>query len=353
MTTASETVNAQITTGAIASKLGAEIHGDESMVITAIKPLEVAGNHELSFVTVSKSGTEKLLAKAQKTEAGALLTPQFFNELAKVQIVTPNPMGAVVALASLFYRPPEVAQGVHPQAIVDDTAKLGENVSVGAFCVIGKNVQIGKNTIIHPHVVIYEGAAIGESCIVHSGAVVRERVEVGNDCVIQNGVVVGGDGFGYIPDKELGHRRIPHLGRTVLKDHVDLGANSTVDRATLGETVINRSTKIDNLVMVGHNNIIGERAILCAHVGISGSCNIGNDVILGGQAGVADHITIGDKVRAGAKAGIAGNIPAETDVAGYPAVEFPVWRRFNAVLKRLPELLKRIRELEKRVGIDT
>lgn len=340
-----------ITVAEIAERLGATLHGSGAGVIRSVRPLEIAGPEDLSFLAQGRRSGE-LFEIAKRARVGALLTTEHYSELEMPQLVTPNPLAAVIKLSPLFYRPPVPPPGVHSSAVVHESAVLGENVSVGPYAVIGEGVTIGADTIVHPHVVIYAGAEIGPNCILHAGAVVREFVRIGADCVLQSGVVVGGDGFGYVPVPGVTHQRIPHIGTVVLEDSVDLGANATIDRATLGETRIGKSTKIDNLVMVGHNVTIGERSLLCSQVGVSGSCRIGNDVVLAGQVGVADHCDIADRVRAAGKAGIVGSIPSAMDVSGSPHAPVGQWRRASALTLRLPELFRRLRSIEKKVGID-
>ena len=336
-----------VTVEQLATKLGAQYVGPGDKVITGIKPLHLAGTSDLSFYAPSTKRNQRDFAdQLANCRAGALLVQNVIPELSISQIVVAKPMEAIIGLAGLFYRKPVPQPGIAPTAIVAATAKLDDSVTVGAYSVIGENVEIGANTIIYPHVVIYDGAKIGESCVIHSFACIRECVVLGNDCLIQNGVVVGGDGFGYIPDKNVGHRRIPHIGTTVLGDHVDLGANATVDRATLGETRVGRGTKIDNLVMVGHNVQIGEASLLCSQVGVSGSSTVGDHVILAGQVGVADHLHIGNHVRASARTGIVTNVEDNIDIAGHPNVPIQQWRRQSVVIKQLPEVLGRLRKLE-------
>jgi UDP-3-O-[3-hydroxymyristoyl] glucosamine N-acyltransferase len=332
----------------LAQRLQAEVIGDRDKSLKRIMPLERASADDLSFLAPSsRRNQSEMLEAARRTKAGAVLVKEYDADIPATQICTPNPMAAVIGLSPLFAPAVRPEPGVHPQACVSETAVLGRNVSVGAFAVIGDFVEIGDDTVIHPHVVIYTGAVIGKQCTIHSGATIREFVRLGDDCLIQNGVVLGGDGFGYIPDKVLGHRRIPHIGTLVLDSGVDIGANSTVDRAMLGEASIGRASKIDNLVMVGHNCEIGERVLMCGMVGVSGSCKIGNDVILAGNVGVADHITIGDNVRAAAKAGITSDVSPNQDIAGHPQIPASSWRRQRVLIERLPELFRKVKELDK------
>ena len=333
-------------------KIPAVLFGDPARSVTGIRGLESATNSDLSFLApTSKRRFAELRRKALSGSAGILLVEGFDPEVPTTQIVTANPFKAVVALSRHFVPELKVIPGIDPRASVDDSATIGAGVSIGAFAVVGSGVVIGQGTIIHPHAVIYPQATVGANCVIHSGAVVREHVMLGNDCILQNGVVLGGDGFGYFYEAGTGHIRIPHIGTLVVQDGVDFGANATVDRATLGETRIGAGTKIDNLVMVGHNTTIGRGSLLCAQVGISGSCEVGNGVVLGGNAGVGDHIRIGDGARAAGKTGIIGDVPAKTDVAGYPHAEASEWRRSQALVRQLPRLVKEVRMLRKLVGL--
>jgi UDP-3-O-[3-hydroxymyristoyl] glucosamine N-acyltransferase len=329
----------RITTGEIAKRLSAEIQGDLNQVITSIKPLLTAQSEDLSFFAPnSKKKAGELAQQARESRAGALLVKEFDTNFNCTQIKVPYPLGALAQLAPLFS---VVGQdvGIHPTAVVHESAEVSTLASIGAFVVVGARSKIGDRTIIYPHCCIYHDVSIGPDGVIHAGAVIREGTQMGSNCLIQPGVVVGGDGFGYMSDKS-GHHRIPHVGQVVLADNVDIGANSTVDRGTFGETSVGQGTKIDNLVMVGHNVQIGVQSLLCAQVGLSGSCEIGDGVILAGQVGIADHVRIGNGVRAGAKSGITSDVE-KGDVAGFPHQEASEWRRNQVVLRNLPALLKK------------
>ncbi|MDR2337644.1 MAG: UDP-3-O-(3-hydroxymyristoyl)glucosamine N-acyltransferase [Deltaproteobacteria bacterium] len=334
----------------IANKLNAELIGDGNLTITGINPLQSASEQDLSFFSPkTEKNTKDLLKIATTKTIGAVLVKKYIPEIKSPQIITANPLHAIIGLASLFHKKPPQPTGIHPSAIIHATAKLGTNVSVGALAVIGEKVVIGDNTTIHPHVVIYPFAQIGNNCVLHASSVIREYVKLGNNCLIQNGTVIGSDGFGYVPDTQTGHKRLVHIGTVELEDYVDVGANTTIDNGMIGKTKIGFGSKLDNLVQVGHNVQIGKACLLCAQVGISGSSVIGNNVVLAGQVGVADHTTIGDNTRAGAQSGIPSDIPANLDVMGYPAIPASNWRRVQVIIKKLPELLKRLHELEKKV----
>ena len=330
-----------LTAQTIADALHSPIKGNGSSRITGVKPLPIAGPEDLTFFAPTTPTQHKeMLTIAEASKAGAILVKEQINQINATQIITDNPLGALIQIVEKFFPKPKQESGVHPSAVISTSASIGQNVSIGAFVVIGDDVIIGDNTSIYPHVVIYSGAKIGVHAVIHAGAIIREFVEIGAHCVIQNGAVIGSDGFGYIPDPKIGHKHIPHVGYTVLKDRVDVGANTTIDRATLGSTMIGENVKIDNLVMIGHNVQVGKNTILCAQVGISGSCTIGEDVIFGGQAGIGGHLKVGDRVKAGGKTGIIQNVESDQEIAGWPSVEVKTWLRNMALLVRLNQVLK-------------
>jgi len=338
----------------IADSLNAQVFGEESTLITGIKPLGDAGKNDLTFFSPTDKKSQAVLhSLASDSSAGAILVKEYDQQIKSTQIVCDNPLQGVITLARTLVPQAKPEAGVHPSAAIGEGCEIGENCRVGAYAVLGKGVKIGPETIVHPNVVIYDNVSIGSKCVIHSGAVLRENISLGNSVVVQNGTTIGTDGFGYIPHPELGHVHIPHIGTLVLEDNVEIGANSAIDRGTLGETRIGSQTKIDNLVQIGHNNQIGKRTLICGQVGIGGSCNIGSDVTLAGCVGVADHIKIDDGVRTAGMTGVSrdleGNGKRNTDYAGLPPVKVSAWRRQAAAIIKLPQLLKDIRDLAKRI----
>jgi UDP-3-O-[3-hydroxymyristoyl] glucosamine N-acyltransferase len=327
----------------VAKVISATIVGSDSAQINAIKPLSEAGPGDLTFYApTSKSQTAKLKSLAKNSTATAIVINESDPEISAIQIVTPNPIGAIISISKVLLPSVQNYPGIHPTAIVEETAKIGKNVSIGAFCVVGAHSEIADDCTLYPHVVVYPGVKLGKGCVLHSQSVIREFVQLGEDCLIQSGAIVGGDGFGYIPDKSIAHRRIPHSGTVILGDRVDLGANATVDRATFGTTRVGSNTKIDNLVMVGHNVQIGQAGLLCSQVGISGSSTIGNNVILAGQVGMADHVQVGDNVRAVARTGIDRDVPSNLDIGGFPYQQVNEWRRMVVAMRNLPKRMKNL-----------
>lgn len=330
----------------IASKVGGSVFGDPSSQILGLCSLDEPTPGFLSFSKEPRTFTVESQLKKSPQLGALLVLPSI--DVATVSkfcpaIVVPDPLAAMVALMPLFFTPLRPSEGIHPQAVIDPSARIGKNVSIAPFSVIGPGAQIGDDVVIHPHVVVYPLASIGARSIIHSGATVREECEVGSDCVIQNGAVVGADGFGYYPDPKFGLRTVPQVGKVILKDRVDLGANACVDRATLGTTVLGLGTKLDNLAQVGHNTKVGAHSIMCGLVGVGGSCSIGDGVVFGGQSGIADHCTVASGARFGGGAGVIGDISEKGDYMGYPAIPISDWKRVQAGLRRLPEILKKFR----------
>jgi UDP-3-O-[3-hydroxymyristoyl] glucosamine N-acyltransferase len=252
----------------------------------------------------------------------------------------------------IFHPEPQLEPHIHPSAVIDPTARIAAHVAIGACAVIGRNVEIAEGVCIHPNVTIYDAVSIGKDSTIHSGSAIRERTVIGERVVIHNNSVVGCDGFGYAKDEEKRWLKIPQTGRVVIEDDVEIGAGTTIDRASVGESRIGRGTKLDNLVQIGHSCTVGEDSLLCAQVGLAGSSHIGNRVILAGQAGVAGHLTIGDDVVLTAKSATSHNIPAGKVISGIPAFDNRDWLRATAAFRRLGEIQRAVRELQKRLEAD-
>lgn len=333
----------------IAERLGAELHGNGALEIVGVRGIEEAGPGDLTFLT-----NKKYAAKLPLTKAVAVLVAedmplgQLESRLALVRVA--NPALALSQVLGWFYPPYVPPLGIHPTAVIAPSAQIGDGASIGPYAVVGDEVVIGQDARLAAHVVIYPQVRIGDRFTAHAGAVVREGTRIGHRVVLQSGAVIGGDGFGYVPLPDGTVVPNPQTGHVVLEDEVEIGTNTTVDRATLGATRIGRGTKIDNLVMVAHGCELGHGVLLAAQVGLSGSTKVGAGVQMGGQVGVAGHLTIGDKTRVAAKSGIPNDVPPDTVIGGYPAVDIFSWRRYSAVLPRLPELARRVRRLERAIG---
>ena len=334
-----------MTLAEIAERLGCELRGDGAVAIRAIRGLEEAGPGDLTFLA-----NPKYAAQLAATRASAVIVAKQHGELPIATLRAENPYLCFAHALALFHEPEKPPPGVHPTAVVSPTARIAEPTSIGAYAVIGDDVVIGPGAAIHPHVTIYSGVQIGRDFTAHAGVIVRERVRLGDRVVLQPGAVIGADGFGFAPSP-TGAVKIPQAGIVIVEDDVEIGANTTVDRATLEATIVRRGAKLDNLVMVAHNCEVGAHSFLAAQVGIAGSTKIGRGVQMGGQAGAAGHLTIGDGVQVAAQSGVPSSVRAGAVVGGYPAIEVGLWRRTSAALLRLPELLRRVRRLERRVGI--
>jgi UDP-3-O-[3-hydroxymyristoyl] glucosamine N-acyltransferase len=321
----------------IASALGARLDGTDAE-ITGIAGIEEAGPGQLTFVA-----NPKYAAAAKSTRASGVIVSEDFPALRTATLRVSNPYLAFARALEMFYQPPKYSAGIHATAVVHPSAKIGHNASIGPYVVVDEDVEIGNNCVLLPHVVIYRGARIGNNFFAHAHAAVREDCRLGHNVVLQNGAVVGADGFGFAKDAQGRWHKIVQSGPAVLEDEVEVQANACVDRASVGETRVQRGAKIDNLVQVGHGSRVGEDTLLCAQVGLAGSTEVGKNVVLAGQVGVAGHCRIGDGVVATAQSGIPNDVEAGKMISGYPALDNKQWLRCVAVFNRLPEIAKAVR----------
>jgi UDP-3-O-[3-hydroxymyristoyl] glucosamine N-acyltransferase len=330
--------------GEIARRLGCELVGPAELEITGVAGIEEAAAQHLTFVS-----NPKYIPKLKTTRAGAVVVGRDTPPPPVPILRADDPYVAFARAIELFYQPPRPIPGIHPTASIARTAALGEDCSIGANVVISEGVKIGRRCVLHSNVTIYPYAEIGDDFTAHSNAVVREFCKVGNRVILQNGAVVGADGFGFAPQPDRPYYKIIQSGIVVLEDDVEIGANSCVDRATVGETRIRRGAKLDNLVQVGHGSTVGEDTLLAAQVGLAGSTRVGNRVFLAGQVGAAGHLTIGDRVVAIAQSGIPQSVEPDRIISGSPAVDFKLWKKNSLLMERFPELVQTIRELKKEV----
>jgi UDP-3-O-[3-hydroxymyristoyl] glucosamine N-acyltransferase len=331
-----------MTLGELAERIGAELVGDAGLVVTGVAGIETAGPQDVTFVA-----NPKYAGMVKSTGAGAVIVEPEFPAVAVPTLRVKNPYLAWSRAIEAFHPAQVYEPGVHPTAVVAESARLGARAHVGAYVVVGEGCEIGEDAVLLPHVVLYPGVKVGARFLAHAHAVVREMCVLGDDVVLQNGAVVGADGFGFAKD---GVRwvKIVQAGPAVLEDAVEVQANACIDRASVGETRVKAGAKIDNLVQVGHGSTVGENTLLCAQVGLAGSSHVGKDVILAGQVGVAGHLTIGDGAVATAQTGIPNDVEAGAVVSGYPAMDNRGWLKMVASLTRVPELIRKVRELEKR-----
>jgi UDP-3-O-[3-hydroxymyristoyl] glucosamine N-acyltransferase len=304
----------------------------------------------------AQSGHVTFLANPRYTPrvSQTLATAIYLSEEATIEkdiaiLRAKDPYLAYTRALRLFHPEHMQTPSIHPTAVIDQTARVAEDVWVGACSVIGPGSEIASGVRIYPNVTIYDGVTIGTDSVVHSGAVIRERSQIGSRVIIHNNVVVGCDGFGYAKDEERHWLKIPQTGRVVIEDDVEIGAGTTIDRASVGESRIGRGAKIDNLVQIGHSCSVGEDTLLCAQVGLAGSSHIGDRVVLAGQAGVAGHLKIGDDVVVTAKSATSHDVPAGKVISGIPAFDNKDWLRSTAAFRRLGEMQRTIRELQQRL----
>ncbi|HYH86905.1 MAG TPA: UDP-3-O-(3-hydroxymyristoyl)glucosamine N-acyltransferase [Pyrinomonadaceae bacterium] len=311
-----------------------------------------AGLDEAEAGHVTFLANPRYTPRVQTTRASAI----FVGETAEVErgdiavLRARDPYLAYTRALRLFHPEPAFEPFIHPSAVIDPSAKIGEGVAVGACAVVGRDVEIGECVRVFPNVTIYDGVHVGEGSVIHSGVALREGTQVGARVTIHNNVVVGSDGFGYAKDEEGRWLKIPQTGRVVIEDDVEIGAGTTIDCASVGETRIARGAKIDNLVQIGHSCTVGEDALICAQVGLAGSSQIGRRVILAGQVGVAGHLQIGDDVVLTAKSATSHNVPPGKVLSGIPAFDNREWLRATAGFRRLGDMQRTIRKLEERLA---
>ncbi len=330
-------------------ELAVFLHGtveddNPQLVITGVNGLLEAGPQDISFAVpphvehchLSKAGVMVLSHDDPKLDGRPVIRVE-------------NPRAAFAALLELFRAPEEIERVISPMAYIAPTAKIGSNVAVQPFAVIEDGAEIGDGSIIYPHVYVGKRVKIGTDCIIYPSVTIREDCVLGNRVILQAGSVIGGDGFGYVTQNGK-HSKVLQTGNVVLQDDVEIGNNTCIDRATVDSTIVGKGTKIDNLVHLGHNDILGENCLVVAHVGISGSVTVGNNVTFAGQVGTVGHITIGDNCVFGGKTGITNNIPANSFMAGFPAMPHKEWLRQEANLRKIGDLIKRVKDLEKELA---
>ncbi len=332
------------TVAELARLLNCVFEGNGDTPIFGISSLERAKAGDLVFYADPKY--RNLL---EKTDASAAIVPidLVYDRIPTIQ--SERPYASFIRAIELFYTPFRPEPGIHPQAFVSPSAKVGKNVAISAFVFIDEDVEIANDTVLFPFVSVYPRVTIGMKTIVHSFVSIREDCRIGDRVLLHNGVVIGSDGFGFQKATDGSHIKILQKGIVIVEDDVEIGANTTVDRAALSETIIRRGTKIDNLVQVAHSVEIGPNSILAAQTGIAGSSKVGKNFIAGGQVGIPDHITIGDDVIIAAKSGITKDLPSGSFVSGSPHLDIRVWRKAWAAIPQLYDLIRDMRKLKKRI----
>ncbi len=332
----------------IAKKTFATIErGDADLEIKGAAGLDIAESGQITFLA-----NPKYTPQIKETKASAI----FLNEKETIErqdiavLRAKDPYLAYTRALRLFHPEPEVTAFVHPKAVLDESAQVAENVEIGASVVIGKNCVIESGVKIFPNVTIYDNVKIGKNSVIHSGVAIREHCEIGANCIIHNNSTVGSDGFGYAKDESKSWLKIPQTGNVVIEDDVEIGANTAIDCASVGETRIMRGAKIDNLVQIGHSCTIEEDALICAQTGLAGSSVIGKRVILAGQVGIAGHLKVGDDAVITAKSATSHDVADGKIISGVPAFDNRDWLRSIAAFRRLGEMAQTLRRLEKRLA---
>ena len=327
----------------IASFIQGEIVGDENATVHTFAKIEEGVPGALSFLS-----NPKYTPYIYETAASIVLVNRDFvpeQEVKATMIKVDNAYESLAKLLTLYEQSKPKHSGVHSLAFVAPSAKIGKDVYIAPFAYVGEHAEVGDRTQLYPHATVGDGAKIGSDCILYANATVYHDCRVGNRCVLHSGCVIGADGFGFAPTPE-GYEKIPQIGIAVLEDDVEIGANTVIDRATMGSTTVRRGVKLDNLIQVAHNDEIGANTVMAAQTGIAGSTKIGEWCKFGGQVGIAGHITIGDHVNAGAQTGVPSSVKSGRTIMGTPAVSYMDFLKISVIQRKLPEINSRLEKLQ-------
>ena len=333
----------------IASMLGGKVEGDPSAEVNALAKIEEGFSGALSFLSNPKY--EEYLYKTKSTACivNNTFTPAAALPETLTLIKVEDAYSCFGKLLEMYNSMTKEAPRVENPSYIDETAKVGTDLFLGAFSYIARDAVIGNNVAIHPNVSIGTNVRVGDGTIIYPGATVYRDCIIGKNCVIHAGAVIGADGFGFSPDENGAFQQIPQIGNVVLEDNVDIGANTTVDRATMGSTIIRKGAKIDNLVQIGHNTEIGSNTAMAAQVGVAGSCKIGDNVMVGGQVGFAGHLKVGNKVMIAAQSGVVGSVKEGSVLMGTPAFDSKEYKKSYLGFRRLPRILLRLQAIEDKI----
>ncbi len=339
----------QITARELCALLNGKLEGNPDVVVSGPSKIEEGQPGTLTFLANPKYEHFVYTTKASILLAGEDFTPT--QPLSATIIRVENVYACVALLLDKFGSEITQQTGISKQAFVDSSAEIGEGTSIGHFTVVDKQAKIGKNCTIYPQVFIGEDVTIGDNVTLHSGVKIYHKCQLGNNIVLHSNVVIGADGFGFAPQEHGTYKKVAQIGNVLIEDNVEIGSNTTVDRATMGSTYIRRGVKLDNLIMIAHNVEIGENTVIAAQTGIAGSTRIGKNCMIGGQVGIVGHIQIADRTKIQAQSGISRTIK-DPDTAWYgsPAIDYGDFLKAQVVFKKLPELQKKINELEKLVS---
>jgi UDP-3-O-[3-hydroxymyristoyl] glucosamine N-acyltransferase len=329
----------------IASIVHGKIEGDANTTVHSFGKIEEAKPGQLAFL-----GNPKYEEYLYNTQASLIIVNdslQLKKPVNATLIRVPDAYTAFATLLSTYQQMmTQQLSGIQQPSYISKTASCGENIFVGAFAYIGENVKVGNNTKIFPQVFLGDNVKVGENTIIHPGVKIYKECAIGNNVIIHAGVVIGSDGFGFAPQPDGSYKKIPQMGNVIIEDHVEIGSNTTIDRATIGSTIIKTGVKLDNLIQIAHNVEIGDNSVIAAQTGISGSTKLGKNVMVGGQVGIVGHLQIGDGAKINAQSGVSKSIEKGKAVTGSPAYDYTAALRSQAISRTLPELEKRIKELE-------
>jgi UDP-3-O-[3-hydroxymyristoyl] glucosamine N-acyltransferase len=327
----------------LAHILAGELEGDGQTLICGIAPLDQAQAGDLTFLTESKHTAQ--LATSHAT--AVLLAPRLPVDRPAIRVT--DPYLGFISLLEHFFPPQPPAWGLDARAVIEPEVTLGAGVNIGPYVVIRRGTRLGDNVTVYPGTYIGEACEIGADCILYANVSLYPQVHLGQRVIVHSGAVIGADGFGFYPLPEGSYRKIPQVGRVIIGDAVEIGANTCIDRATVGDTIIETGVKLDNLVQIGHNSVVGTHSVLAGQVGLSGSVRVGSRVRMGGQVGIADHITVGDQVSIAAQAGVLADLEPGATVYGTPALPGPVAKRMHLYSLRLGELFQQVKQLQRRL----
>lgn len=331
----------------IAAGLGGEIVGNKDVTVSTFAKIEEGHSGALSFMA-----NPKYEHYVYTTDSSIVIVNRSWEPKEPVKatlIKVDDAYGCFAKLLEMYvaYKPKK--KGVHPTAVIAESAKVGEDCYIGAYVVVDEGAVVGDGVSLYPHVYLGDGVKVGAGSTLYSGVKVYEGCKIGQRCIIHSGAVVGSDGFGFAPNAKGEYDKIPQIGIVTLEDDVEIGANTTIDRATMGSTVICKGTKIDNLVQIGHNVVVGANTVMAGQSAIAGSAKVGKNCMIGGQAGVVGHITVGDRTIVGSSSGVTSSVPEGSQIMGSFGIDAAKFRRVNAVYRNLPELQRTVRELKKEV----
>lgn len=331
----------------IAAGLGGEIVGNKDVAVSTFAKIEEGKPGAISFMA-----NPKYEHYVYTTESTIVIVNRSWEPTAPVKatlIKVDDAYGCFAKLLDLYaaYKPQK--KGIHPTAVVAESAKVGEGCYIGAYVVIDEGAEVADGAKLYPHVYVGDGAKVGAGSTLYSGVKVYEGCKIGERCILHSGAVIGSDGFGFAPNAQGSYDKIPQIGIVILEDDVEIGANTTIDRATMGATVISKGTKIDNLVQIGHNVVVGPNTVMAGQSAIAGSAKVGGNCMIGGQAGIVGHITVGDRTVVGSRSGVTTSAPEGSQIMGHFGFDAAKFRRVNAVYRNLPELNRTVKELKKEV----